>query len=102
MKIIIIYKPFPEGMHGIIAGGVQRYEKGYLILIDCELTAEEQAFTLRHEFAHIMLNHCDTGTGVFGEGWEQREKEADDYADKMTDSLLDALLSLSEVIHEEK
>ena len=70
-----------------------------MILIDCELSEEEQAFTLRHEFAHIMLNHCETGTGVFGEGWEQREKEPDNYADKMTDSLFDALLSLSEIIY---
>ena len=102
MKIIVIYRTFPEAIQGIFAGGVQRYEKGYLILIDCKRSPEEQAFTLRHELAHIMLNHCETGSGIFGEGWEQREKEADDYADKMTDSLFQSLMSLSEVIHLEK
>lgn len=82
--IKIIYTTFPKEIQGIFAGGVQKLEEGYLILIDSDRPKEEQDFTLRHELAHIALNHCETGSGALGEGWEQREQEADSLAGRMT------------------
>lgn len=100
MEFRIIYRPFPNEIKGLVGGGVEKESDDcYLILIDSDLSEQKQDFTLRHELAHIAMNHFDytlpfdevCKTGSFGEGWEQREKEADSIAEKMT---VDELLSL--------
>lgn len=92
MEFRIIYRPFPNEIKGLIGGGVQKESNDcYLILIDSDLPEPEQDFTLRHELAHVALGHLETGSGVFGRGWKQREKKADSIAEKMT---VDELLSL--------
>lgn len=70
--------------------------KSYVILIDRDATPEQQHFTLRHELAHLVLDHLAAtkplfeidsyGDTMFGEGWLQREAEADQYAAAMTDT----------------
>lgn len=65
------------------------------ILIDSEATPEQQHFTLKHELAHLALGHlaatrplaeiCTFGDDMFGEGWEDREHEADQFAEEMTE-----------------
>lgn len=67
----------------------------YAIFIDSNGTPDQQAHTLRHELAHLKLNHMketpalaaisSTGNDMFGPGWIDREHEADTYAEQMTD-----------------
>lgn len=89
----MIYRPFPKKIHGLIAGAVQKQNDYYLVLIDDGNPAETQDFALRHELAHIALNHFDKTLPIdevvsngcnFGDEWEQREKKADSLAELMT------------------
>ena len=92
MEFRILYIPFPNEIKGLVGAGVEKEsDDSYLILIDSDLSEQKQDFTLRHELAHVALGHLENGSGVFGRGWEQREKEADSTAEKMT---VDELLSL--------
>ncbi len=93
MKIKVIYRPFPKKIHGSVEGLTQKQNDHFLILIDDGNSAEIQDFALRHELAHIALNHFDKTLPIdevisngcnFGDEWEQREKEADSLAGLMT------------------
>ena len=87
--------PFPAELQGKIYGATIFANGLYMILIDSTATEEKQAATLRHELAHIVLNHLEQtkpvneinsfGDDMFGAGWIEREREADQYAAKMTD-----------------
>ena len=93
---IIAYTPFPDDAHNTI-GGMVRYNvktKQYNILIDSRQSEEQQLFTLKHEFGHIMLGHMEDPhkpTSV-------KEYEADNYAHSMTDAFFNAFMTLSKVI----
>ena len=106
MKLIdIAYVPFPDEVHGKIAGATTRNEQKhrYQILIDNRYPAEFQQRCLRHEYGHIMLGHLEMeiepeyGTPEF----DAREAEADAYADAMPESEFNALLSISNIVHHE-
>ena len=94
---IIAYTPFPDDAHNI-ARGIIRFNsktKQYNILIDSRQSEEQQLFTLKHEFGHVMLGHLEDSS----KPTTIKESEADDYAHAMTDAFFDAFMSLSEVIH---
>lgn len=68
----LVYKPFPRAAQGIVYGLTQQRQGYCLILIDSTAPADEQAAALRHELAHIALNHfSDTRSA------EKLEQEAD-------------------------
>ena len=83
-------------------------EHGLFILIDSEASEAAQAFALRHELAHIVLNHLEqtkplfeintTGDDMFGEGWIDREREADKYAEEMTEADLAQLMQYADKV----
>ena len=81
----LIYKPFPAecagAVHGILsaAGGRVR------IVIDSNQDEQTQRHALRHELAHLALNHLDDARSI-ARSIEEIEAEADAYADRMTDS----------------
>ena len=82
------YRPFPANCSGTVYGITCYHGGHYLILIDSAAPAEQQAATLRHELAHIVLNHF-TGTA---RSIEQLEAEAESYAAQMAESEFDALM----------
>ena len=62
MKLIdVAFVPFPEAVHGKMAGVATRNEQKhrYQILIDNLNPAEVQQKCLRHEYGHIMLGHLE-------------------------------------------
>lgn len=77
-------------------GFTAQTKHGCFIIIDGQAGNAAQNFTLRHELAHLALGHlsrtkplseiCTTGDDMFGEGWIDRENEADKYAAEMTDT----------------
>lgn len=98
-KFGVLYASFPEELRGKIRGGVIRHKGHILVCIDNTQTKSDQEYTLRHELAHIALNHLDTpfpGDGVvFDSGFyrsNSQEAEADKYAEHMTDANLSELL----------
>ena len=97
IMFVILYIPFPDEAHNIIGGMIQFNEKTkqYNILIDSRQSEEQQLFTLKHEFGHVMLGHLEDSS----KPTIIKESEADDYAHAMTDAFFDAFMSLSEVIH---
>lgn len=99
----LIYTPFPDMFFNKNVTGFAAEMGGqYLIMIDNRQNADVQARALRHELAHLVLDHLSVtkplyqinsfGDDMFGEGWEDREHEADRYADEMTDTELSDLM----------
>ena len=100
----LIYQAFPEELSrlGVNAFTIQ-IEQDISILIDSSVSSERQDFLLRHELSHIVLGHLaetkpinqidSYGDDMFGEGWIERERAADLYAEKMTDQELSELMS---------
>lgn len=91
-KFRIRYKPFPAELHGEICGMVGGKPGGMLtVLIDSTLSDEEQKRTLKHELAHIFLEHLNQEDRTY----KDVEAEADAAAARMTDTELEALLKLA-------
>ena len=100
----LIYQAFPEELSqaGVNGFTVQK-GKNLIILIDSSASSERQDFILKHELSHIVLDHLSKtkpieqidsfGDSMFGDGWIEREREADLYAERMTDQELSELLS---------
>lgn len=92
----VIYRPFPEECEGMVKGAIMERNNRVLIVIDSSQDEETQQRTLRHELAHLALDHLavtkpvdqidSSGDDMFGEGWQDRERAADRYADSMTDN----------------
>lgn len=79
--------PFPQEARGHILGATQK-RKGYcLIAIDSTLPEETQAIALRHELAHLALDHYNRP-----EYLADLEPEAERYAHSMTDEEFNALM----------
>ena len=98
-KFRLLYMPFPDFMKGNIWGCVMRKKGVFAIFIDSQLSEQDQAFALRHELAHMVLNHHDAefpGDGfVIDSGFyisESQEAEANEYAERMTDAELSQLM----------
>lgn len=84
----LIYRPFPPDcggdVHGIISGAGERA----MIIIDSAQDEQTQQRALRHELAHLALNHLSD----FERTVEQLEAEADDYAERMSESEFEELM----------
>lgn len=77
----VVYKAFPDALRGIVRGFTSFRGKMYVILIDACLSDSEREKTLKHELSHILLGHfIDERKSV-----EEMEREADRYANVMTD-----------------
>lgn len=88
----IIYKPFPPEFHGQIGGVTGGKPGGRLtVLIDSLLSEKEQKKTLKHELAHIILNHFELDDRDI----EEIEAEADAKAAIMTDAEMEALVKMA-------
>lgn len=87
----LTYHPFPEETRGIVTSVVQYMEKlgRYRIVIDSTLDADRRRHALKHELAHIALNHLTDLTETI----DDIEKAADDYADQMTDEEFSKLMT---------
>lgn len=73
--------PFPE-QAARLANGMTIQRKSYcVIMINSKTTKEQQAATMRHELAHIALNHFFDTT----RSEDELEAEANNYAAQMTE-----------------
>lgn len=100
----LIYEPFPDELSrsGVNGFTIQQGQK-IVILIDSSVSSERQDFILKHELSHIVLDHLSEtkpidqidsfGDSMFGDGWIEREKAADLYAERMTDQEFSDLMS---------
>ena len=77
----LIYKPFPAECAGAVRGILSAAGGRVRIVIDSNQDEQTQRHALRHELAHLVLNHLDDARSI-----EEIEAEADAYADRMTDS----------------
>ena len=87
----LIYISFPCPADAI--GGVTRYDVKtgrYTVAINNQTTDDDQIRTLKHELSHILLGHFldDEDRDI-----REIEKEADDYADQMTDDEFSDLMT---------
>ena len=79
----------PEELQGQVCGTTRLCKGKYSVYIDSTPPAEEQDMTLRHELAHIALDHFSAN----GKTLRQIEEEAVNYAAKMTDEEFQQLMS---------
>ena len=96
----LAYVALPE-VFGYTFGGLCQYndeQECYQILINDSLSEDEQMFSLKHEFGHIVYKH----TGGFGNGDTEKEKLADAFATSLTDSEFNYLMSFAKSIRHEK
>ena len=84
----VIYRPFPAEC-GTVTGAISQRNNRVLILIDSNRDEQTQRRTLRHELGHLMLGHLDNDVDPV----DVLEREADAYADRLTDDELSALLA---------
>lgn len=88
----LYYVNFPAGCNGEVYGITKLKPDGsYIVAIDAAQDEQTQAHALRHELAHIYLKHLEPETA--GKTIQEVEREADEYADKMTEKELEYLLS---------
>jgi Zn-dependent peptidase ImmA (M78 family) len=86
----LFYVNFPAGCGGNIHGITGKYKDGrYTIAIDAAQDKAIQDFALKHELAHLYLKHLDN----LSKPEEECEREADEYAERMTAEELEYLLS---------
>lgn len=92
----LVYAPLPV-MFGYTFGGFCMYDEDqdcYQILINNSLPKDEQLFSLKHEFGHIVYKH----TGGFGNGDSEKENQADEFAENLTDTEFEYCMSFAEFI----
>ena len=116
-KFKLVYAAFPdlEQFRKYLPGdkcfGFAIYdEHGYTILIDSSGTEEQRKSTLRHELAHLVLNHLEetkplfeinsSGDDMFGPGWIEREHEADKLAEEMSEEEFTRLMMYAESVRD--
>lgn len=87
-KFKLFYKPFPKELQGIVNSFISARGQIPLIVIDSTSSEEAQRLALRHELAHLMLNHLDTPEADL----DRMEREADSIAEYMTDAEVSNLL----------
>lgn len=87
----LMYIPFPVPVGTV--GGVTRLDVNtgrFLIAINNQETDDDLIRILKHELSHIALGHFDDDRT---ESLEEIEKEADLYADQMTDDEFSELMT---------
>lgn len=55
MRKIYLLNNLPDTVHGVTA----RTDTGYIIVINANLPMADKAKAMRHEIAHITLNHFE-------------------------------------------
>lgn len=99
-RFAVNYMAFPEDMRGKTLGTTIENPNNadqFVILIDNTQSPEVQKQTIKHELAHIFLNH-------FHQPWkteEQREAEAEEKAIRMSDNEMHTLLNMAVNIRQE-
>ena len=100
IQFTVKYMAFPEDLRGKTLGTTiesTNIDDRFVILIDSTRTPEVQKQTVKHELAHIFLNH-------FHQPWKteaQREAEAEEKAIMMTDEEMYSLLRRAVNIRQE-
>ena len=99
MKFKVYYHEFPASIHGNVRAFVLKQDGYAMIVIDSQLPKNQQEKALKHELAHLSLDHmisplpkdADTKCGyiIDSEVWEA---EADKYAEAMTQEEYEALM----------
>ena len=90
----IFYCRFPAAWQGKTFGIASLFPDGqFIVLINTEADEATQAHALRHELAHLFYKHLERDEARTKEEYQAREREADEYADKMTGEELEYLLS---------
>lgn len=59
MKILVEFRPLPEGISGATFRGESRPDY-YLLLCDSTASRQKRRHSFGHELAHIFLGHFDT------------------------------------------
>lgn len=77
----VIYKSFPASVKGYVFGATGYQSGRYVVLIDRDLDDVQREKALRHELSHILLGHFTDDQ----KSLEEIEREAEQYADAMTD-----------------
>ena len=84
-----MYIPFPVPVGTV--GGITRLDVNtgrFLIAINNQEPDDELIQILKHELSHIALGHFDDNRDI-----KEIEKEAEDYADQMTDDEFSELMT---------
>ena len=95
----LLYWDFPESLHNQVGGWTINQNGSLTVLIDSLLPADKQRFYLKHELAHIALDHMNKAipknSEIVGDCWlisDAWEAEANKYAEQMTDEELNHLM----------
>lgn len=98
MHFKLYYHEFPECLHDCARAFVLKQDGYAMIVIDSQLPKDQQEMSLKHELAHLSLNHlirplpkdADPECGyIESEAWEA---EANKYAEAMTKEEYEALM----------
>ncbi len=98
MHFKLYYHEFPASVHGNARAFVMKKDGYAMIVIDSQLPKDQQERSLKHELAHLSLNHLirplpkDADPEckyIESESWEA---EADRYAEAMTQEEYEALM----------
>ena len=98
MKFRLLYREFPDDMHGKARAFVLLKGDHAIICIDSWLPNEQQEKSLRHELAHLWLDHlikplpADADPDARFIDSESLEAEANRYAEAMTQDEFNALM----------
>ena len=84
----LIYKSFPEFYSGVIFGATVFHNGEYVIVIDNNISDEKKNKCLRHELAHIVLDHFNDSTATV----KQIEEEAELYSKNMSENEYKSLM----------
>lgn len=94
----LYYLDFPDGVHNMLGGFTVRRDDTTVIFIDSLQSEECQKHFLKHELAHLVLNHFDEhlpDDGFDHKGWiisDSYEAEAERIANDMSEEMLNDLL----------
>ena len=94
----LFYHDFPANIHGKARACLMQQDGYAMILIDSLLPQDQQNKSLRHELAHLVLDHlirplpadADPDAGYIES--ESLEAEADRYAEAMSQDEFNALM----------
>lgn len=92
----LVYADLSKHFTQRIKGITIKTPAGYIVGIDSRLCAADQDHALRHELAHIVLAHLEDNR--MDELRQVREKEAEAYADAMTEETLQQLRQYEEQV----
>ena len=84
----LVYRDFPNAAQGQVYGLTQQRQGYCLIWIDSAAPADRQAAALRHELAHIALDHFSDNARSL----RQLEAEADSFAERLTAAEFEKLM----------